>query len=383
MNRIFSSLKIFVAEFWNNNITQKVVVAKEDLCEISKTLFVFFAIFISIVLIIRFVAAKSIFFRFFLSEDTLFNVPIVTIIFSVSVLILSSVSFFFARKHVPDNFLRAVGVIVASIIIFTLPLYFLSIFSVSEECTDMCGIGAVLLWAMLFLISIAALLLSVLYAFITRFSLLKKKWFVAVLFVAFFVLVSLNVNLFDGCKLRDEECFVRKAIETKDYSICNRALLPDKCFYKLLDRTEDIEICDKGYIYGTSCYSTYGMKVGRPDLCQTDACKEIAFDELAIREGSLAYCDEAEEHRQKFDSGNGETYHKYGCYGKVAAVKDDPLICKNLSSEVLWGDYSPRDTCLNSFATARGDEKYCEEISLINRKSCREQVEFRVLNNND
>lgn len=383
MSNLLSYFKTSIVKTWDNGVSSKVVFAKEDLREISKTLFVFFVIFISTVLIIRFVAAKSVFFRFLLSEDTLLNLSITTIIFSVGVLILSSVSFFFARKYVPDNFLRAVGVIVASIIIFTLPFYFLSIFSISEECTDMCGIGAVLLWAMLFVASVTSFLLSVLYAFITRLSLLKKKWFVAVLFVIFFVLISLNVNLFDSCKLGDGECFVKKAIETKDYSICSRALLPDNCFYSLLDKTEDIEICDKGYIYGTSCYSTYGMKVGRPDLCQTDACKEIAFDELAIREGNLAYCDEAEKKRQRFDSNNGGTYHKYKCYGEVAAVKDDPLICKNLSFEVLWGDYSPRDTCLNSFATAKGDDKYCEEISLINRKSCREEVEFRVLNNND
>lgn len=350
----------------------------EIIKRIFKDSFIAWIILAMLVLIIRFLAAKNGALHFLLGGESLLGIPMNTIVFSVSALVLSLISLYFSRAYVSESISKTISIAIIAIIVFIIPFYILGFISTVDNCTDMCGLGAVILWGLIFILSVAASALSIIYILVIRFSLLSRirgALLLMLLFGIFLILLYLNYNLFLGCNPDDKECFAKKAIENNDYTICKKSLYMDDCFYILLRKTEDSIICDKNYINKSGCYTTYAMIVGRPDLCPSDGCKESAFESLAERQKDVKYCDEAEKYRYKYNN-EKETFRKFQCYGAVAGLKNDVSLCDNLSVEYLDKmDNSPHDICFASFAVARKDKKYCEKISTkFNQMSCEQQL---------
>lgn len=337
-------------------------------------------ILIMLILIVRFLAAKSGLLHFLLGGELLLGIPINILVFSVSTLVLSLTSLYFSRAYVSESVSKAISISIFSIIIFTIPFYIIGFISTADNCTDMCGLGTAILWGLIFVWSAAASALSVIFILVIRFLLfdgIRKNVLLILAFSIFLIIAYLNYNLFLGCDPNDKECFARKSIENNDYNICKKSLYQDDCFYILLRKTEDPAICDGNYINKSSCYATYAMIAGKPDLCPSDGCRESAFESLAKKQKDIKYCDEAEKYRYKYNNGK-ETFSKFQCYGAIAGLKDDIALCDNLSNEYLGEtDNSPRDICFASFAVAKHDKKYCEKISTtFNQISCKQQLGF-------
>ena len=188
--------------------------------------------------------------------------------------------------------------IVIFIILFSLPFIW-SIFGYLKGCA---GEECMFFWGVIFFVYLSAFFFLLCLSIFFIIYLYKKnyqKMSLSIPIILILILLILNFPKM-GCQREDTQCFVQKALEKNDYSICLKSFDVFECQIGLLEITKDLDICYISETTKVACFHR-GLRINKdPSFCKKladenimdiNSCYNIIGSSIAEGAESISECE--------------------------------------------------------------------------------------------